>query len=54
MFGFTKVVKLMGLFLKNPSDVFFLPASVIFGYGHGLIKLHALCTLNMVRWTFFL
>ena len=49
MFGFTKVVKLMGLFLRNPSDVFFLPLSVIFGYFHGLVKLYALLTLNMVR-----
>lgn len=48
MFGFTKVVKLMGLFLRNPSDVVFLPVSIVFGYLHGLIKLYALCTLNMV------
>lgn len=49
MFGFTKVVKLMGLFMRNPSDVMFLPVSILFGYFHGLIKLHALFTLNMVR-----
>lgn len=48
MFGFTKVVKLMGLFLRNPSDVVFLPLSIAFGYFHGLIKLYALCTLNIV------
>lgn len=48
MFGFTKVVKLMGLFLRNPSDIFYLPVSVLFGYFHGLIKLYALVTLNMV------
>jgi hypothetical protein len=49
MFAFTKVVKLMGLFIRNPSDIMFLPVSVIFGYFHGLIKLYALITLNMVR-----
>ena len=49
MFGFTKVIKLVGLFRKNPSDIIFLPASIIFGYFHGLIKIHALCTLKMVR-----
>lgn len=48
MFAFTKVVKLMGLFMRNPSDVMFLPVSILFGYFHGLIKLHALLTLNMV------
>ena len=48
MFGFTKVVKLMGLFLRNPSDVVFLPVSIMFGYFHGLVKLYALVTLNMV------
>ncbi|KJZ77367.1 hypothetical protein HIM_03091 [Hirsutella minnesotensis 3608] len=50
MFGFTKVVKLMGLFMRNPSDVIFLPVSIVFGYFHGLIKLYALCTLNMTSW----
>jgi len=48
MFGFTKVVKLMGLFLRNPGDIVFLPVSIIFGYFHGLIKIYALVTLNMV------
>lgn len=48
MFGFTKVVKLMGLFMRNPSDIKFLPVSIIFGYFHGLIKLYALFTLRMV------
>lgn len=48
MFGFTKVVKLMGLFLRNPTDIVYLPVSICFGYFHGLIKLYALITLNMV------
>lgn len=48
MFAFTKVVKLIGLFRRNPSDIIFLPVSIIFGYFHGLIKLYALLTLNMV------
>ena len=48
MFGFTKVVKLVGLFRKNPSDLMFLPVSIVFGYFHGLIKLWALCTLKQV------
>lgn len=51
MFAFTKVVKLMGLFLRNPSDVIFLPVSIVFGYFHGLVKLYALVTLNMVSFT---
>jgi hypothetical protein len=48
MFGFTKVVKLVGLFKRHPSDIIFLPVSIIFGYLHGFIKLYALFTLNMV------
>ncbi|KAH7320011.1 nucleotide-diphospho-sugar transferase [Stachybotrys elegans] len=50
MFAFTKVVKLVGLFRRNPSDLVFLPISVVFGYFHGLIKLYALATLNMTSW----
>lgn len=48
MFGFTKVVKLVGLFRKNPSDIVYLPVSIVFGYFHGLIKLYALFTLKHV------
>lgn len=48
MFAFTKVVKLVGLFRRNPTDIVFLPVSIVFGYFHGLIKLYALITLNMV------
>ncbi|KAF5017773.1 hypothetical protein F66182_10280 [Fusarium sp. NRRL 66182] len=51
MFAFTKVVKLIGLFIRNPSDIIFLPVSVIFGYFHGLVKLYALITLNMLNQT---
>lgn len=48
VFGFTKTVKLWGLFRRNPSDIMFLPLSIVFGWFHGLIKLYALFTLNMV------
>ncbi|OIW23948.1 hypothetical protein CONLIGDRAFT_585403 [Coniochaeta ligniaria NRRL 30616] len=50
MFAFTKVVKLVGLFVRNPCDVMFLPVSILFGYFHGLIKLYALFTLKMTSW----
>ncbi|KAI6083942.1 glycosyltransferase family 2 protein [Hypoxylon rubiginosum] len=50
MFAFTKVVKLVGLFRRNPTDIIFLPVSIIFGYFHGLIKVYALITLNMTSW----
>jgi len=49
MFCFTKVVKLVGLFRKNPHDLVYWPVSVTFRYFHGLIKLHALFTLKKVR-----
>jgi len=48
IFAFTKVVKLVGLFRKNPRDVVFLPVSILFGWFHGLIKLYALFTLKQV------
>ncbi|KAK4231227.1 Hyaluronan synthase [Podospora fimiseda] len=50
MFAFSKVVKLVGLFRKNPSDLVFLPVSILFGYFHGLIKLYALFTLKETSW----
>jgi len=50
MFAFTKVVKLVGLFRRNPYDIIFLPISVLFGYFHGFIKLYALLTLNVTSW----
>lgn len=50
VFGFTKTIKLMGLFRRNPSDVMFLPATILFGWFHGLIKLYALSTLKMTSW----
>ncbi|KAI1131783.1 polysaccharide synthase [Nemania abortiva] len=50
MFAYTKVVKLIGLFRRQPSDIIFLPVSILFGYFHGLIKLYALFTLNMTSW----
>ncbi|KAK4462070.1 glycosyltransferase like family 2-domain-containing protein [Cladorrhinum samala] len=50
MFCFTKVVKLVGLFRKNPVDIVFLPVSILFGYFHGFIKLHALFTLKETSW----
>lgn len=46
--AFSKVVKLVGLFRRHPADIMFLPVSIIFGYFHGLIKIYAGLTLNMV------
>ncbi|KAI1364354.1 glycosyltransferase family 2 protein [Xylaria arbuscula] len=50
LFAYTKVVKLIGLFRRQPSDLQFLPVSIFFGWFHGLIKLYALFTLNMTSW----
>ncbi|KAI3533521.1 glycosyltransferase family 2 [Colletotrichum filicis] len=50
VFGFTKVVKLVNLFRRNPSDILFLPVSILFGWAHGIIKLYALSTLKMTSW----
>ncbi|RDA90017.1 hypothetical protein CP533_0888 [Ophiocordyceps camponoti-saundersi (nom. inval.)] len=50
IFGFTKTVKLIGLWRRHPVDIIFLPVSILFGWFHGLIKLYALFTLNMTSW----
>lgn len=47
----TKYVKLHDLFVREPMDLVYLPVSIIFGYFHGLIKLHALFTLRQVSVT---
>ncbi|PQE03187.1 glycosyltransferase family 2 protein [Rutstroemia sp. NJR-2017a BBW] len=46
----SKVVKLIGLFMREPKDIGFLPISILFGYFHGWIKLYALLTLRMTSW----
>jgi hypothetical protein len=45
---FSKVIKLIGLFMREPFDLVFLPVSIVFGYFHGFIKLYAFLTLRMV------
>lgn len=44
----TKVVKRIGLFRRNPRDIVYLPVSIFFGFAHGIIKLIALFTWNVV------
>jgi hypothetical protein len=44
----TKVIKLVGLFVRDPTDILFLPLSILFGYFHGFIKMWAAVTLRMV------
>ena len=46
----TKTVKLWPYFLKYPADLVFLPAQLIFGYLHGLIKIYTLLTLHKTTW----
>ena len=45
---FSKIIKLVGLFVREPSDLMYLPISIVFGYFHGLIKIYALLTLRIV------
>lgn len=47
----TKTGKLMPLFLRWPGDLVWLPLSIVFGWLHTLIKLHAAVTLSEVRTT---
>lgn len=46
--AFSKFVKLITHFIRFPIDVFLWPVSVLFGWYHGIIKWHAMCTLNEV------
>ncbi|KAI6265590.1 Type 2 glycosyltransferase, partial [Pyricularia oryzae] len=46
--GFFKVVKLLGLIRRYPSDVVYVPVSILFGYFHGLIKIYTGLTLYKV------
>ena len=49
IFVFAKSVKLMGHFIRYPSDIIMLPVSILFGYIHGFLKLAGLLTLHEVR-----
>ena len=44
----SKWIKLVGHYIRYPVDVVFLPVSITFGYVHGLLKLWALFTLDVV------
>lgn len=46
----SKFIKLMGHYIRYPADFLLLPVSILFGYLHGLIKVYAMLTLNVVRW----
>ena len=45
---FSKTVKLIPLFFRNPLNVLFIPVSILFGQLHALIKLYAGSTLHVV------
>lgn len=45
----SKIIKLLGHFIRYPVDFVFLPLSILFGYFHGLvIKPYAMMTLDVV------
>lgn len=48
----TKWIKLLGHYIRYPVDVIFLPLSILFGYFHGLLKLYAMFTLDVVSSNF--
>ncbi|KAI9047446.1 hypothetical protein LZ554_008165 [Drepanopeziza brunnea f. sp. 'monogermtubi'] len=45
-----KVIKLVGLFRRNPVDIMYLPLSILFGYFHSFIKIYAFLTWNTTSW----
>ena len=44
----SKFIKLVGHYIRYPVDFLLLPVSILFGYLHGLIKVYAMFTLNVV------
>ena len=44
----SKWIKLLGHYMRYPADLLLLPVSVVFGYVHGLLKIYALFTLDVV------
>ncbi|ODH50513.1 hypothetical protein GX48_03331 [Paracoccidioides brasiliensis] len=44
----SKFIKLLGHYIRNPADFLLLPVSILFGYFHGLIKLYAAFTLDVL------
>lgn len=44
----SKFIKLIGHYIRYPVDVLLLPVSILFGYFHGIIKIYAVLTLNVV------
>lgn len=44
----SKFIKLTGHYIRYPVDVLLLPVSILFGYLHGIIKIYAVLTLNVV------
>jgi len=47
---FTKAIKRVGLYRRDPFDILFLPLTILFGFGHGIIKIIALFTWNVTSW----
>lgn len=47
---FTKLVKLIPHFYKYPSDMKFIPLSILFSYLHGFINLYGIWTLDATTW----
>ena len=44
----SKFSKNLGHYIRNPTDVFLIPVSICFGWFHGLIKIYAMLTLDVV------
>lgn len=44
----SKFIKLVGHYIRYPVDGLLLPVSILFGYLHGIIKIYAVLTLNVV------
>lgn len=45
---FSKFIKLVTHFVRYPVDILLWPASVMFGWFHGIVKMHAMLTVTEV------
>ena len=47
---FSKLLKLLPHFIRDPRDLKFVPLSIFFSYAHGFLNLYALATLHSTAW----
>nr|POF18484.1 hyaluronan synthase [Quercus suber] len=47
---FTKIMKMIPHFIRHPTDMRFIPLSILFSYLHGFVNMYAWFTLRTTAW----